>query len=288
MKFLFLLLAIVTPLGVWAGYSVGSRTPQDAVLEALVSNTKIVPGAGKTYVLNYECEGKVIATFDVDTNKVITAKMTDSEVFSQSRFAKKKNREKNQYQRVYDIVVGFVTGGGAMKFGKPVFTILKAKENSKYTIPAAIGALSGFYLGYELAVRDRLVCEDFRVVIMTQDEEFWRDWLKGAVASVYLLQEVSLFVKESDSKTADDIRDIRKSIEDKKVDSTTFAKLQAVAAYVQPQQSFDGWLTFELIMAVYFPVAALLGGAVGLGVMLSDYLAKQVAKRRGRRTGAAQ
>jgi len=275
MKLVLLIVAIVTPLCVWAGYRTGSEVTQDPIIEPILANTQIKELGSNEYVLNFSCHGQALASFDVDKNKLISEKMTDDQI------AKVWKRHIGAYQRIYDSVLGFAAGGGLMKYAKPALSFFKAKQNSKYTIPAMIGGLSGFYLGYELAVRNQFDCSDLVVVRFSQKDDIWREIVKPSIARRYLLQVIGSSGSSADLDSTE-LKEIHQAIADNKIDSKTFVKLETFESYIQPTQSPVSWFSFDLIIGLWIPVAMLIAAAVVSGILLSELLARRIRARRGK------
>jgi hypothetical protein len=282
MKIILLIVASVTTLCVWAGYRVGSVLSERPVLGTFLANTQVTQLGKDQFLLNFECNGKTLATFDVDKDKVISQRMTDERI--EEIVLNSQNRK--LYQRVYDQVISIASAGGALKLAKPAFDFVKEKKNSKYTVPTVIGAVSGFYLGYGLAVWGKIDCDDYIVLQLTQDAEVWKS-IKAMVAEYYLLDEMKPS-RLLDQKTSDELNEIRQAIENGKVDSSTFAKLQSIDAYVKPQESDRGWFTRTLIVGVWLPVAVMLMGAIIIGFWLSRSAAQHVKRRRQRGVSPTQ
>ena len=245
MKIVVAIIAICVGIGTLAGYLVGKHLMVSPILEAIISHVEVVPKEDGKVLLNFNCNGAILASYDVDEKKLVSPALSTKEILALGREGRLS--KESDYQRIYDRILGFVTGGGAVRIAKPVWSIIKERENDKYTIPGLLGGLSGFFLGYSIATVQVPSCNSAVVVLMAQQADMW-DPLARTVASRYLLQEMALF-NVSESK----VSEVSERMNHNQIDSHTFAIMESVEKYTPPQEEKTSWFSVEMIIEVYFP-----------------------------------
>ena len=282
MRWAIFILFICVFAGTTAGYLVGSNLSDKRGVGTILANTQVARVGDNKFALNYVCHDQVLVSFDVDSDKLLSRSLSPKEFVE--FLLKNKNYSDSNYKRVYDSIITFTMGGGAIKFARPLVTTLKSKENTKYTVPGMIGALSGFYLGFELATRVLPPCEDPGVVSLVQDPNIWV-LLKQSIASQFVLQEMLLSVVQLDTKRKG-FEEAIMDVTNKKVTSQTFAKLFEISAYTPPTNEPDPWYSAERVLTIYVPVGILIVGAGFAAFLIAQQLQKQAARRAARRKNA--
>jgi hypothetical protein len=278
MKLVLVLIGICVAVATAAGYWVGSELLGNPLYETIIAHVVIAPAESGKFALNYICDGKVLASYDVDSEKIVSPALSPEDIVTLNAESQKTNPV--LYRRVYDGVIGFVTGGGAVRFARPVITILKSRGKDRHTIPSVIGALSGFYLGYAAATRHVPHCDNALAILTTQSPKAWKV-LKGLIASRYLTQ-VMLLSKAPESSIAE----ATKMIANKQVNSQTFAILASIDKYVPPEVQQSSWYSLSTIMEVYFPALVLCCLAVGVATLLLHRSARLASAREARLASA--
>ena len=259
MKLVILIIILALAAGTTAGYLVGSTFLASPEVATVIANSYVAKaGPNDRYVLNYVCDGKLISSYDVDTDKLLgpAFSIRDARVIVGPTV----KSDSGILARTKDILGGSVAGGLAAKVGKPLYRVLVAKDNNKYTVSGAIGLLSGFYLGIEIANRNIPPCDDFGALIFATSPELWKV-LKGTIASRYALE---LLLHSPLSPALDQVT---KDIQSNNVSSKTLALLGAFDEYHPPPASTPSWISLEHILTVYLPVAFGLTAAVLAGVL---------------------
>jgi hypothetical protein len=268
--------------GTTAGYVLGSHVlSPDSALTPIIANTRIeqLGGNGDRFVLNYVCKGKVLASFDIDSNKVISAKPAASEIISRIRERAKKGKE-TEYQRLYDTTVAFFVGGGvAARFGKPLLTAMKSRDNSRYTVSGIIAGISGFYLGFSLAAARGIPCDDYEPVLLAQEPEVWKV-IEHSLASLHYLETLGRSIAGSRTINDDELKKISTDIENGAITSEIFRKLSP--NFTPPISNSESLFSFDRVVAVYIPVVILFSFAVLAAILIGRYVDGQVKARKAR------
>jgi hypothetical protein len=275
MRLAIIVVIISVIAGTTIGYLVGSNLPTNREASVILANTRLERIRDDKFVMNYVCNGRVLASFDVDTDALVSTRLAAKEI---DDFATQ-SANRSRYQRIYDVVIGALTGGGALKWGRPLVTTLKAKDNAKYTVPGMIGALTGFYLGYSLATINLGDCYNPLTVSLVQEPKIWL-FFKGQLASDFLLQVIgqSVMAPSQDGPSENAVAQSMRDITEHKVNSQTFSRLFAIATYIPPPNEPTHWYSFDLIVTVYVPVAILVIGAIFAAFLITQRVEAQRQK----------
>lgn len=279
MKIILAIVAACVLVGTLAGYLVGRNLTEEPIFETLVSNVTVVQGANNKFTFNYVCNGRSLVSYDVDSKKTFSAGISDDEL---SELAKgwERNNNKKAYQRAYDLVLGFVTGGGAVRFARPLMTIVRSREANQYAVPGVLGGLSGFYLGYSISTRLVPSCDSPLPLLLSQRAATWK-FVERKVADRYFLQVMGKTAFSEGNEVEDLAGKALARMNDGQFDSQTFLILASIAKYAPQEQPFS-WFSSDLIIGVYFPVAVLLGVAIGAGVLLLSRSVRLASAKRNK------
>ena len=121
MRWVLLLVAMAAVAGTGAGYWYGSGVAKYGDFAALLLNIKAERlGSDNKYVLNYVCDDKIIATYDVDKKQLLSAMGVRETI----RFLRKGGLDKpasaDSAILNYKQGLSFLLGGGVFSFGKPI------------------------------------------------------------------------------------------------------------------------------------------------------------------------
>jgi hypothetical protein len=311
---LFVLVAVL--VGTLGGYITGAqvtRSEEDIFRTFVEHIERADSGSGRT-ALVFDCNGKRLARYDVDSGQVVASSLSAAELEK----IRAERTKPSIYDRAVDGVVGSITGGTAVAFGKPLVRAVKSKENIKYAIPAFIAGITGFYLGYEIAITNELSCHDQQVLNLSKSEESWKLAAKEIVSRQSLAPSTGVkpeakkngsasqppyatrndtpadTSKPEDIPTEEELNasvdedavaeSVDKDLKTDQITSTTFHNLDALGkgSIVKPAKEDSFWWR---VISVYIPVFVLICAAVFAGYILARQTGSAVRRARTRRAG---
>ena len=184
MKTLIAVLFITLTAGSLAGYYYGRLFAPWGIGKVMDDNTYLIGTPPYSDIhLSYICGAKPYATYSIRDKKIIS-ELAAVDLFF--RLAQKHNPD-NLVSSMRKYIVGFVSGGGLVRFAAPIFRVLKSEDNKRYTIPGAISAASGFYFGYRLATLSLPACDNPGILARITDVDTW--------PMIVHLKEVSMIIR---------------------------------------------------------------------------------------------
>lgn len=314
MRLIVLFVVVAVLVGTLGGYITGAqvtRTERDVFQTFVGHIERSDSGSGHT-ALVFVCNGRTLARYDVDSGHVVASSLSTAELAK----IRAEGTKPSIYDRAADALVGSVTGGTAIAFGKPLVKAARSKENIKYFIPSIIGGITGFYFGYELAIANELSCHDDEVLNLSKSGEPWALAAKDIASRQRLgpsggvkqegtkggLSRQPPYARRNDSSDdaskSDDIpteeelnasvdeeavaESVDKDLKNNQITSATFHKLDALGkgSIVKPAKEDLFWWR---VISVYIPVVVLICAAIFAGYILARQTGSAVRRARTRK-----
>ena len=258
-----------TATGYVAGFNL-SRTNEYATI--LLHIRPMAAGKGK-YILDYECDDKLISSFDVDSQKIISGRLSNSELSEIDKISRERANSSFFSLDFIKSGLGVTIGGATISFGRPIYNAIKGqivlvtkdKQLTKYSVPALVGALSGFYLGFEVATRNIPPCDRGELLAAMQEDIGWL-LIERRYFNYLLQRALAHSASTINSFNEDTITTVISDIESEHFNSKNLATLLSMAGDVSPEYISSDFHTMSLysndmIFGVYVPSAFLIFGA---------------------------